>query len=97
MFLADATVTLVRRMQRGQPWYEAHRSHAYQVLSRTLGSHLKVTGLVWLINLLVVLPLAYWSVVRERAAMWIALGLFAALAGACAMLGAGGASSSQRQ
>lgn len=33
-FLTDASVTLLRRLLRGQRWYDAHRSHAYQRLSR---------------------------------------------------------------
>ena len=31
-FLLDATVTLLRRIFRGEAWYVAHRSHAYQRL-----------------------------------------------------------------
>ena len=31
-FIADATVTLARRMARGQPFWRAHRSHFYQRL-----------------------------------------------------------------
>jgi UDP-N-acetylmuramyl pentapeptide phosphotransferase/UDP-N-acetylglucosamine-1-phosphate transferase len=30
LFILDATVTLVRRIARGQRWYEPHRSHYYQ-------------------------------------------------------------------
>src|SRR5204863_14870 len=33
-FFVDATVTLVRRMLRGEAVHEAHRSHAYQWLAR---------------------------------------------------------------
>lgn len=33
-FVSDATVTLLTRILRGEQWYEAHRSHAYQRLSR---------------------------------------------------------------
>ena len=36
LFVTDATVTLLTRMMRGERWYEAHRSHAYQRLSRHL-------------------------------------------------------------
>ena len=90
VFFADATATLARRVLRGERWYEAHRSHAYQILSRRWGSHLKVTGLAWLVNLMVVLPLAYLSSVWASAATWIALGVIVLLALGCAMLGAGG-------
>lgn len=74
VFVVDASVTLLRRMQAGQRWTEAHRSHAYQRLARRWNSHRSVTLLTLGINLLWVLPLAgaslyapdfawYWLVV----------------------------------
>lgn len=58
VFIIDATVTLVRRVLRGEKFYEAHRSHAYQYASRKHGAHRPVTLVVGLINLLWLLPLA---------------------------------------
>lgn len=58
VFIVDATFTLFRRLLRGDKVYEAHRSHAYQYASRRFGSHLKVTSVVALINLLWLLPIA---------------------------------------
>jgi Fuc2NAc and GlcNAc transferase len=58
VFIIDATVTLVRRIVRGERFYEAHRSHAYQYASRRHGAHKPVTVAVGLINLLWLLPLA---------------------------------------
>jgi Fuc2NAc and GlcNAc transferase len=43
VFIVDATVTLARRMARGENPSVAHRSHAYQRLSRRWGSHRPVT------------------------------------------------------
>jgi Fuc2NAc and GlcNAc transferase len=43
LFIADATVTLLRRAIRGERIFEAHRSHAYQKLARSLKSHRPVT------------------------------------------------------
>lgn len=57
-FVVDATVTLLRRMLRGEKVYEAHRSHAYQFASRKFGSHLKVTLGVWGLNVFWLLPIA---------------------------------------
>jgi len=51
-FFVDATVTLIRRVLRGEKWYSAHRSHAYQHLTQNWGSHLKVTLTVIALNLL---------------------------------------------
>ena len=51
VFAFDATVTLVRRMARGERWYQAHRSHAYQRLVQAGRTHAEVTGGVLLVNL----------------------------------------------
>lgn len=59
VFVADTLVTLIRRVVRGERWYEAHCSHAYQHLARRVKSHGKVTVAVGLINLFWLLPLAY--------------------------------------
>ena len=93
VFIADATATLVRRILGGERWYEAHRSHAYQHLALRWASHGHVTALVWAINLLLVLPLAYASTVWRGAAVWIALGLLLVLAVGCLAAGAGKQSS----
>lgn len=58
VFIIDATVTLVRRVLRGERFYEAHRSHAYQYASRKHGAHRPVTLAVGMINLLWLLPMA---------------------------------------
>ncbi|SEQ93048.1 Fuc2NAc and GlcNAc transferase [Pseudomonas sp. NFACC02] len=58
VFIVDATVTLIRRLVRGDKIYEAHRSHAYQFASRRFGRHLPVTSAVGVINLCWLLPLA---------------------------------------
>lgn len=57
-FVVDATVTLLRRIVRGEAFYEAHRSHAYQVASRHYASHTPVSLAVGLINLAWLTPMA---------------------------------------
>lgn len=57
-FMVDATTTLVRRVRRGERFFEAHRAHAYQFASRRVGRHLPVTLACGAINLLWLLPLA---------------------------------------
>lgn len=57
-FLVDATVTLSRRALRGERLHQAHRSHAYQRLSRRFGSHLRVTLGMSLLNLFWLFPFA---------------------------------------
>ncbi len=58
VFVVDATTTLVRRVVRGERFYEAHRSHAYQYASRRLGQHRAVSLTVGAINLGWLLPVA---------------------------------------
>ena len=58
VFITDATYTLLVRLFRGEKVYQAHRSHAYQYLSRQYGHKLVTTG-VLLINAFWLLPLAW--------------------------------------
>ncbi|MCX6924750.1 MAG: glycosyltransferase family 4 protein, partial [Verrucomicrobia bacterium] len=44
-FVLDTGITLVRRVLRGERWYDAHREHFYQRLIRAGKSHPFVTGL----------------------------------------------------
>lgn len=60
VFVVDATLTLLRRLARGERVYQAHRSHAYQHAARRLGRHRPVTLAVGAINLLWLLPIALW-------------------------------------
>lgn len=61
VFIVDATLTLLRRLMRGQKVYEAHRTHGYQYASRRLGRHLPVTLSVLVINTVWLMPIA-WAV-----------------------------------
>jgi len=44
-FILDTTATLLRRMWRGEKWYQAHRSHFYQRMTDLGMTHLEVTVL----------------------------------------------------
>ena len=71
-FLVDATVTLVHRLIRREKVYQAHRSHAYQHLSRKWQSHRRVTLVYTAINVGYLLPLAWLSDRSGEAAPWLA-------------------------
>lgn len=58
VFVVDATVTLLRRLLRGEKVYVAHRSHAYQFAARQYNAHLPVTLAVLAVNVFWLLPLA---------------------------------------
>jgi len=57
-FIVDATVTLLRRLVRGDPVYLAHRSHAYQRAARAIGRHRPVAIAFGAANVLWLLPFA---------------------------------------
>ena len=59
VFVTDATVTLLRRLLSHEHVYVAHRTHAYQHLSKKLNSHLPVSLGVGAINLFFLLPIAW--------------------------------------
>jgi Fuc2NAc and GlcNAc transferase len=59
VFIVDATVTLILRVSRGQRFYEAHRSHAYQYAAQRFGAHLPVILIVGTINAVWLFPLAF--------------------------------------
>lgn len=88
-FVADASMTLLARMTRGERWYSAHRSHAYQWLARRWGSHARVTSLFIAINLGVVLPAAWLSVERPQWGPVVAAVVLAVLMTAARNAGAG--------
>ena len=74
LFISDATVTLLRRMLNGERWFEAHRSHLYQQLSRKWGSHRPVTMALLGINVTWLFPWAWLAAIKPD------VGLFATLA-----------------
>lgn len=79
IFIVDATVTVLRRFFGGEPWYQAHCSHAYQHASRQWG-HRKVSGWVAALNILWLFPWA-WS-----AAAWPRLALVFTIIAACPLV-----------
>jgi UDP-N-acetylmuramyl pentapeptide phosphotransferase/UDP-N-acetylglucosamine-1-phosphate transferase len=50
-YLSDASVTLLRRTVRGEPFWAAHRSHFYQRATDNGFSVLRVVSEVFLLNL----------------------------------------------
>jgi Fuc2NAc and GlcNAc transferase len=70
VFLVDATLTLIRRLARGDRWFEAHKMHGYQRLASRWQSHLPVTILVISVNLFWLLPWAYVAAKVPASAAW---------------------------
>jgi Fuc2NAc and GlcNAc transferase len=61
VFFVDATVTLGRRLLRGERLSEAHRTHVYQCLARRWRSHRRVTLAVLAVNVFWLLPMAMFA------------------------------------
>ena len=88
-FVTDASVTLARRLLNREKVFQAHRRHAYQALSRRWRSHRKVTLLFIAINVIWLLPLAFWA--GTGAMGWLAAVLAYAPLTALALLAGAGA------
>jgi Fuc2NAc and GlcNAc transferase len=89
VFLVDATVTLLRRIVRGDRWFEAHRLHAYQRLANRWRSHLPVTILVIAINSFWLFPWALVSAIYPAYAEMYVVVALAPLAVVALLVGAG--------
>jgi len=89
VFISDSSWTLVTRMLTGQRWQEAHRSHAYQILSRKQQSHGQITSGVAAINLLWLTPLAWLASLSAEYAAILTLVAYLPLFLLCAKQRAG--------
>ena len=89
VFFVDATVTLVRRIARGERAQEAHRSHAYQWLARRWRSHRRVTLTTIFLNVGWLLPCALLATLHPRQALWVLLVALAPLVTGAVYAGAG--------
>lgn len=89
VFVVDSTVTLLVRLRRGQKIYQAHRSHAYQILARRSGSHLRVTLYYLGINWFFLFPLAGLSVYKPEYGFVLFLLSYSLLTILCMVVGAG--------
>ncbi len=65
-YVADATITLIRRMTRGEPVWQAHRTHFYQSAVERGSTVLSVVGRVFATNV----ALAFLAIVSV---FWLGL------------------------
>ena len=89
VFVVDATLTLFRRMLRGDRWYEAHRTHAYQRLARRWNAHLPVTVVVIAVDVFWLFPWAFFAAESPARARRFALAALAPLIVAALVCGSG--------
>lgn len=80
VFVVDTTTTLIKRMRAGLVWYHGHRSHAYQLVAMAHRSHVRVVAGITGINVVWLLPLAWFSTrVEDGQGAWLALLAFTPL------------------
>jgi Fuc2NAc and GlcNAc transferase len=78
-FVADATITLIRRVARREAWYAAHRSHAYQRAVQAGWPHARVSAAT--------MALAVGEIPLAAAATWYPAALVPALLVSAGVLG----------
>ncbi|MCP3720351.1 glycosyltransferase family 4 protein [Paraburkholderia sp. CNPSo 3281] len=83
-FIADASVTLIRRLLRGEKFWQAHREHYYQRMIR-LGTGHAATALVWYLVMFAGIIVAFWALSLSTALQW---GIVAGWAVALLLMGA---------
>ncbi|MFX1684458.1 glycosyltransferase family 4 protein [Paraburkholderia sp. A2RI-6] len=68
-FIGDASVTLIRRLLRGEKFWQAHREHYYQRMVR-LGTGHAATAVTWYLVMFVGIILALWALALSTALQW---------------------------
>ncbi|KUY82190.1 glycosyltransferase family 4 protein [Burkholderia sp. RF4-BP95] len=69
-FIADASVTLLRRLLRGEKFWQAHREHYYQRMVRSGVGHRR-TALYWYLIMLGGIIVAVWAKGRPEQQQWL--------------------------
>lgn len=77
-FICDASVTLLRRLLRGENVWKAHREHYYQRMVRSGMGHRR-TALCWYLLMLAGIMLALWTLGRAPTAQWVVVGAWIAV------------------
>ncbi|MBZ5790190.1 glycosyltransferase family 4 protein [Burkholderia contaminans] len=82
-FIADASVTLLRRLLRGEKFWQAHREHYYQRMVRSGIGHGR-TAVYWYLIMLAGIIVALWALGRQEPQQWL---LFVAWYGVLGCIG----------
>ena len=72
-FLADATITLVRRAARGEKIWEAHREHFYQLAVQSGLRHDQVSGIIMIANIFLIALVFVAMLGSPGPAVWAAV------------------------
>ena len=77
-FIGDASVTLLRRLLRGDKFWEAHREHYYQRMVRFGIGHAR-TALIWYFGMAIGIMLALWALGLSPLLQWMVVAAWAIL------------------
>jgi UDP-N-acetylmuramyl pentapeptide phosphotransferase/UDP-N-acetylglucosamine-1-phosphate transferase len=77
-FIADASITLIRRLLRGEKFWQPHREHYYQRMVRLGMGHAR-TALIWYLVMSLGIILAIRLLGCPTAVQWAALGAWVAV------------------
>ena len=75
VFITDATITLFKRLGRGEKLSQAHRTHVYQLAVQAGYSHKRVTLMVLFINIMLGIAAAA-AILYRGYLLWIVVGAF---------------------
>jgi UDP-N-acetylmuramyl pentapeptide phosphotransferase/UDP-N-acetylglucosamine-1-phosphate transferase len=75
-FIVDASVTLARRLARGEKFWQAHREHYYQRMVQSGIGHAR-TALAWYLLMFAGIALANWALALPPAGQWLAVAAWA--------------------
>jgi UDP-N-acetylmuramyl pentapeptide phosphotransferase/UDP-N-acetylglucosamine-1-phosphate transferase len=81
-FIADASVTLLRRVLRGEKFWQAHREHHYQRMVRSGIGHAR-TAIYWYVVMLLGVVLALWGLERATWTQWLILAVWYGVLACC--------------
>lgn len=84
-FIADASVTLAKRLARGEKFWQAHREHYYQRMVRSGIGHAR-TAMYWYVAMALGIMLALTAMSRSPVVQWIVVMAWAVVLAVMGML-----------
>jgi UDP-N-acetylmuramyl pentapeptide phosphotransferase/UDP-N-acetylglucosamine-1-phosphate transferase len=84
-FIADASVTLAKRLARGEKFWQAHREHYYQRMVRSGIGHAR-TAIHWYVVMVLGIMLALAAMPRSAVFQWTAVVVWAVVLVAIGMV-----------
>ncbi|MEM5329948.1 glycosyltransferase family 4 protein [Paraburkholderia sp. JHI2823] len=81
-FIADASITLLKRLWRREKFWQAHREHYYQRMVRSGVGHAR-TAICWYAVMLAGVVIALWALERQTWQQWLILAAWYAVLGCC--------------